>query len=239
MDATVGRDYWDRAQYTLKRFYADKLKKDVTFAETVFLKLGGNDFKPQISQLMASSATGLFVVMPGSGGITFYQQGEQFGLGKKFKVISDQGLDIDMPKALKQGTPLSAWISSYWYPDAFKQYPESVALEKAIIEKTGEVPHGFSSLAHLNLHAWAKAITLVGGTDTGKVVKALEGLQLNTCKGPGYFRKEDHQFIAGTSLFSVKPKDGPPGFQTADTIALDVAKENLANPPAPGTPFKI
>jgi branched-chain amino acid transport system substrate-binding protein len=239
MDAAVGRDYWARAKNSLARFYKDKLNKDVTFHEEVYLKLGGSDFKTEIAKLMASPAAGLFVVMPGSGGITFYQQSLQFKMSKKFKVMTDQGLDIDVCKAMKQNTPTDLWVSSYWYPDAFKQFPESVALNKAIIAKTGQLPHGFSSLGHINVHAFAQAIAKVGNTDTEKVVAALEGMHMNTCKGPGYFRKEDHQFIAGTCLFSVKPKEGDPGFETARYIELDVGKENLANPPTPGVAFKI
>jgi branched-chain amino acid transport system substrate-binding protein len=238
-DVTMGHDYWARAKKSFIRFYKEKLNKDLTFYDEIYIKLSGTDFKNELSKLSSSEAEGLFIVLPGSVGITFYQQSLQFQLAKKFKVMSDQALDIDVAKALKQNTPSNLWVSSYWYPDAFKQFPESVSLSKAIIAKTGDVPHGFSSLGHINVHAYAKAISAVGGTETAKVVAALEGMPLNTCKGPGFFRKEDHQFIAGTCLFSVKAKDGPPGFETADFVELDVAKENLANPPTPGVPIKI
>ena len=237
MDATVGRDYWERAKHAFTTVYKNRLNKDVKFFDPVSLKLGGNDFKPQISQLMTTPADGLFVVMPGAGGITMYQQGQAFGLAKKFKLLTDHSLDIDLAKALKQQTPTNCWISSYWYPDAFKQYKESVDLAREITARSGELPHGFSSLAHINVHGYAAAIAIAGSTETDKVTAALGGLKMDTCKGPGYFRKEDHQFIAGTCFFTVKPREAAPGFETGEVFALNTS--DFVNPPAPGVVWKL
>ena len=37
-----------------------------------------------------------------------------------------------------------------------------------------------------------------------EVVAALEGMQMNTCKGPGFFRKEDHQALQVMYGFKIK-----------------------------------
>jgi branched-chain amino acid transport system substrate-binding protein len=51
------------------------------------------------------------------------------------------------------------------------------------------------------------AITKAGGTDTEKLIAAMEGMTFDTPKGPMTFRKEDHQAMQPMYHFKVK-KDG-------------------------------
>lgn len=236
MDVTIGHDGWAELVKAMNLNYRQIAKQDVTMYDPIYCKVGTTDFKTQISQLLQSPAQGLVTILAGSDGITFYQQMLQFGLEKKFKLFMDTAIDINLGKALKDKIPRNAWSNSYWFADAANN-DASRALKAEVIKRTGELPHGFAGPAHMGINFYAAAIKQAGSTDTDKVIPALEAIRIDSVKGPAYFRKEDHQIIADTYLFSLKPKDGPPGFETNDTITIHIA--DVVNPPAPGTEWKF
>jgi len=234
-EAAVGHANWSAFSKALPRYYSAMGNHDVTLIDPIFCKIGTTDFKNQISQLLQSPAQGLLTVLSGSDGITFYQQMEPFALDKKFKVFVDVAIDINLGKALRRSVPTNAWVSSYWYHDAAKN-PQSQQLADEFIKRTGELPHGFAGPAHMAVNLYASAIRKSGSTDTEKIISALEGIHLDSVKGPAFIRAEDHQVVADTYLFTLKPKDGPPGFETNETITVHMA--DIMNPPAPGTVWK-
>ncbi len=48
------------------------------------------------------------------------------------------------------------------------------------------------------------AIKKAGGTDTEKLIAAMEGMEFDTPKGKMIFRKEDHQAMQSMYVFQVK-----------------------------------
>lgn len=237
-DVSIGHGSWNRMSIGLKDYYKSVAGKDITIMDPVVAKYGSTDFKNQIVALMSSPATGLHNVLFGSDGITFFQQAAQFGMPKKFAVISEQALDVDLPKALKGNMPDNVWSASYWYHAAFDN-PESAALAKAFTEKTGDPnPHAFAALSHLGVKAYAAAIQANGGrTDTAAVIDALETVKFLSAKGPTSFRKEDHQIVTSSSAFHAVASSSKAGWEVKDFAAMDLA--DISNPPAPRSTFKI
>jgi len=231
-DAGVGHDYWNDVAKALHKYYLKIAKRDVTIIEPVFCKTGTTDFKVQISQLLQAPAQGLVTIMGGSDGITFYKQMVPFGLAKKFSVFLDGAIDINLAKALGRNIPPNVWSGSHWYYDAAQSNTLSQELAREVIKRTGEVPHGFVGVGHLSVTMCTAAIEQTGSVDTDTVISALERMKTTTVKGSTYFRKEDHQIIANSYLFNLKPKDGPPGFETNETIVVPI--EDAVNPPEPG-----
>ncbi len=61
------------------------------------------------------------------------------------------------------------------------------------------------------------AVTKAGGTDTEKLIAAMEGLEFDTPKGKMTFRKEDHQAMQAMYHFRVK-KDGKDQYDLLDLV---------------------
>jgi branched-chain amino acid transport system substrate-binding protein len=60
---------------------------------------------------------------------------------------------------------------------------------------------------------WAKAVRKADSFDTEKVVDALEGLEMESLRGPGrIIRKEDHQASVGSYIGAVVWDDSFPDF---------------------------
>jgi branched-chain amino acid transport system substrate-binding protein len=235
----VGESSWAGMAASLKEHYRSMAGKDITLIDPIVTKFGSTDFKTQIGQLQAGPAVGLHTVLFGADGITFFQQARQLGLEKKFKVISEQSLSTDLPKSLKQNMWDNVWSRSFWDPGAFRDVPESVALEKEVLKRTGDkFPHQLTSAGHTAMVAFVEALKATkGDTDPAKIIPALESVQLKTVKGPASFRKEDHQIMTSSSFFKAGPANTPDGFAITDSAKLNLAP--YVNPPNPGKAFKM
>jgi branched-chain amino acid transport system substrate-binding protein len=235
----VGESSWAGMAASLKEHYRSMAGKDITLVDPIVTKFGNTDFKTQIAQLQSGPATGLHTVLFGADGITFFQQARQLGLEKKFTVISEQSLSTDLPKSLKQNMWDNVWSRSFWAPGAFKDVPESVALEREVLKRTGDkFPHQLIAAGHTAVLAFAEALKVTkGDADPSKIIPALEGVQLKTVKGAARFRKEDHQIMTSSSFFKAGPAKTEEGFAITDSAKLDLAP--YVNPAKPGKPFKI
>ena len=232
LDLASGHNNWSAAKKALTTQYEKVAKKKIEITEALFTPLGSTNFKQQISQLAASPAEGALIIQSGADGSTFYQQALTFGLERKMKVFIDGAIDINVGNALKNKVPTNIWICSPWnYVAAKNQVSKDLAAE--YIKRTGKLPHAYAALGHAGMLFYASAIKAAGSTDTEKVIAALENVHLETAKGPGYFRKEDHQLLAETYMFTLKPKDQDPGFEVNETVTVNMA--DIIYPPAPGT----
>lgn len=238
-DVTVGKSSWDRMAHSLKQHYA-AAGKEITILDPVKTKYGATDFKNQIVELMASPATGLHNVLFGNDGVTFFKQAKEFGLDTKFGGISEQSLDMDLPKTLKGGMTANTWSASFWRPEAAQDSAASKALFDAYVKETGDnFPHGFNSTANTGICAYAAAIEATGGdTATPAIIAALKAAKFDCPTGMAYFRPEDHQIISNGAFFNAKP-DGADSNGWAMGDVVKVGYEGLASPATPGQEFKL
>ncbi|HWL57585.1 MAG TPA: ABC transporter substrate-binding protein [Paracoccus sp. (in: a-proteobacteria)] len=236
-DVTVGHSSWERMSHGLKKHYA-ALGKEIEFLDPVTPKYGATDFKTQIVQLMGSPATGLHNVLFGSDGVTFFKQAKEFGLDQKLSCISEQSLDVDLPKTLKGAMPLNTWSVAFWHPDAFPESAASKALYDAYVAKTGDkFPHGFNATANTGILAYAATLNANGGdTGTKAVIAALKTVSFDAPTGMTRFRPEDHQILTHCAAFNAVPDaESSEGWKVEGVTKLSI--DELVNPPAPGQPF--
>ena len=232
-DLTVTRDGWLSFSGAMKEFFQKFGGRDVTIAEPIITKLGNADFKAQIYSLMSSPSNGLWTNLFANDGITFYQQAKQFELAKKFQIIIDASLDIDLPKTLKKDVPTNVWTSSYWHYGAYQDNALSKDLVRTYEKISGNPnPSAYAGTAHTAVLGLAAAISAAGSTETDKVIAALEGMKFESVRGPVYYRKEDHQLISQQCLVQWAPSDQEPGWKTASTTIVEDAP--IVNPPEPG-----
>ncbi len=64
-----------------------------------------------------------------------------------------------------------------------------------------------------------EAIKKAGGTDTEKLIAAMEGMTFDSPKGPMTFRKEDHQALQSMYQFRIKKT------QASEWYLLDLVRE--------------
>ncbi|MEW6255327.1 MAG: ABC transporter substrate-binding protein [Pseudomonadota bacterium] len=88
---------------------------------------------------------------------------------------------------------------------------------------SGAIPTDYGAYGYTGVTALLLAMQKAGGTDTDKVIAALEDLKYDVAKGPQYFRKCDHQAVQSVLVLRSKAK--------ADMKGADDLFEIVANDP--------
>lgn len=177
-------------------------KKDVEIIGRLWPKLGETDFTSYITAIIAAKPDAVYGNLFGSDLIAFTKQAKGYDFFKKFPfaalydVDTLQGLGKDavegvigyergpfhVIRKLAPSQRFETFIQKY--REATKKYPSTWAIN-----------------AYDGVMAWARAVKKANTLDTEKVVDALEGLELESLRGPGRFiRKVDHQASVGSYI---------------------------------------
>jgi len=164
-------------------------------------KLRETDYTPYLTAIMSKKPDAVFTAFGASGLVPFSKQAKLFGLYEKFPVFCFGLGDSIFPKALKENTPVGAYAATnylWYYPDTAEN-KAFVAKYLEYTTKMGKPDPYPSGIAAFGGYASAKflteAILKAKSVDTQKVIKALEGLTIQTAIGPIRMRVCDHQAI--------------------------------------------
>jgi len=173
---------------------------------TQYAPVGTTDFTPYINNILASNATVLIPAWAGAGAIQLYQQLYSLGVYNKMNVTSgvpdlatfDSYLAKYMPNyvgMMKYAFNLPNNAVNTWmiqnYITLFKagKLPEQNAI-------TFPLPDLFVPDSFAVGQAIVAALNTTGGNTTpANMIAALEGMSLNSPKGPMYIRPQDHQAL--------------------------------------------
>lgn len=234
----IGTSNWDSFVDGLMQFYPELTKKQVEVAEAIWAKFGATDYKNDLTQLMRRSSEGLYCGVYGGDAVTMFGQAASYGLIKKFKVIVDPGSEFIIAQAMGKNTPPGLWSGFHWYFGAYKGRKINDDLYDAYVKQTGDkFPAGYVGEAHAAVLAYAAAIQKAGGTETAQVIRALEGLTFDTCKGERTIRKEDHQAICDLNFVQFGPDASDLGWTVTGHRVIKGA--DAIEPPTPGQPLKF
>jgi len=137
------------------------------------------------------------------------------GKGGPIAQLIDAGLDkygIEIASggnvlaALKMMKPLKGMKGSIYYYYENPQNPVNDWLVKEHYKRFNEPPDFFTCGGFAAASAVVQAITRAGGTDTEKLITAMEGLEFMTPKGMMKFRQEDHQALQSMFAFELDVK---------------------------------
>ena len=103
----------------------------------------------------------------------------------------------------------------YYY--AFPKNPMNDWLVAEHQKRFNAPPDFFTAGGMAAASAVLTALTKAGGSDTEKLIAAMEGMEFDTPKGKMTFRKEDHQAMQAMYHFRVK-KDGKDNFDLLDLV---------------------
>ncbi|HEY5678324.1 MAG TPA: ABC transporter substrate-binding protein [Myxococcales bacterium] len=191
-------------------------KKDVEIVAKVWPKLGETDYTSYITSIIAANPDAVYSNLFGSDLIAFTKQAKGYDFFKKFPFAALY--DVDTLQGL--GKDAVEGVIGYERGPfhVIRKLAPSDRLEKfmkAYQAKTGKYPSTWAINAYDGVMTWAKAVQKAGTADTEKVVDALEGLELDSLRGPGRFiRKVDHQANVGSYIGTVAWEKGFTDFAT-------------------------
>ena len=196
---TIGPDY-EFGQMVTKAFvdWIKKIKPQVEIVGQGWPKLGEADYTPFISAAMATKPDAAFLSLWGGHFVTFAKQAKPYGFFEKVKVVAaGEAGSPETAVALKDDLPLGITTNAYdlfYFPNT----PEHIAYENRLKAFTKqEYPASFTITGYISMQFLAAAINKAKSTDTMKVIKALEGLTIDTPIGKQTMRAKDHQANRG------------------------------------------
>ena len=177
--------------------WISKLRPDMQI-EQAWPPLFETDYTPYITKIVESAPDVLFVVQWGGDFIALMKQAAEFKVFDKVKFVATVGENGSNEAAIALGKdyPESVYANAmdlcYW-PDT----PEHKAYIEALRNLTGDpYPAGNSIQGYIGIQLLAAAIEKAGTTETEAVIKALEGLTIDTPLGAMTMGK-DHQLQRG------------------------------------------
>ena len=201
-----------------------KNKPEVVKIGEAWPKLKETDYTPYLTAMMAKKPEAVYAAFGASGLLSFMKQAKLFGLFKKVPVFAFALGDSLFPKVLKDNMPIGAFAANnyYWY------YPDTPA-NKAFVAKYLEYttkagkpdpyPSGIGAFGgYCSAKFLIEAIKKAGSTDTEKVIKALEGLTIDTALGPIKMRACDHQALTPAFWGEIAKVPGYPFPITKDIV---------------------
>ncbi len=189
-------------------------KKDVEIIGRLWPKLGETDFTSYITAVIAAKPDAVYSNLFGSDLIAFTKQAKGYDFFKKFPfaalydVDTLQGLGKDAVEGVvgyERGPfhVIRNLAPSQRLEDFIKKYRAA----------TNKYPSTWAINAYDAVMAWAKAVKKANTIDTEKVIDALEGLEMDSLRGPGhYIRKVDHQANVGSYIGVVAWDNSFPDF---------------------------
>jgi len=176
-------------------------KKDVEIIGRLWPKGGETDFTSYITAIIAAKPDAVYSNLFGSDLIAFTKQAKGYDL---FKFPFAALYDVDTLQGL--GKDAVEGVIGYERGPfhVIRKLAPSQRFENFITKyraATNKYPSTWAINAYDAVMAWAKAVKKANTIDTEKVVDALEGLELDSLRGPGrYIRKVDHQANVGSYI---------------------------------------
>ena len=210
-----------------------KNKPGVALIGEAWPKLRETDYTPYMTALLAKKPDAVYASFGASGLISFFKQAKLFGLFDKVPVFAFALADSLFPRVLKGNMPTGVYGATnylWYYPDT----PANKAFVKKYLEYTTKAgkpdpyPSGIGAFGgYCSAMFLTKAIRKAGSVDTNKVIKALEGLTIQTAIGPIRMRSCDHQAVTPAFWGKIEDVPGYP-FPIIKDVVMTPAKKVIS-----------
>ena len=203
--ACIGQDYaFGRDGIAAYKLAAEKLGAKVVHEEYCDPK--GTDFTAPIQRIIEAlkdkpEPKYVWMIWAGKGGPM--PQLIDAGLDKYGIKISSGG---NVLAVLKMWKPLKGMVGATYY---YYENPKNEVNDwfvKEHFKRFNEPPDFFTCGGFAAASAVIEGIKKAGGTDTEKLIAAMEGMEFMTPKGEMKFRKEDHQALQAMFAFELEVK---------------------------------
>ncbi|HKW82717.1 MAG TPA: ABC transporter substrate-binding protein [Burkholderiaceae bacterium] len=179
---------------------------DVEFVAEQAPPLGKLDAGSVAQALADAKPDAIFNVLFGADLAKFVREGNTRGLFQGRDVVSVLTGEPEYLDPLKDETP-NGWIVT-GYPWYGIQTPEHSAFFVAYHKKYNDYPRLGSVVGYSAIKSVAAGVKKAKSSETEKLVKAFEGLQVDTPFGKIVYRAEDHQSTMGAFVGKTKNDKG-------------------------------
>ena len=179
---------------------------DVEFVADEATPLGNIDAGSVAQALADAKPDAIFNVLFGPDLSKFVRAGDTRGLFKGREVVSLLTGEPEYLDPLKGDAP-NGWIVT-GYPWYSIKTPENKAFLDAYQAKFKDYPRLGSVVGYTEIKSLAAGMEKAHSTDTEKLVKAFEGLSLETPFGKITYRAQDHQSTMGAYVGRTKNENG-------------------------------
>ncbi|WP_413991386.1 ABC transporter substrate-binding protein [Labrys okinawensis] len=198
-------EYGQSAVAVFKQILSAK-RPDVKWVGEQWPTQGKIDAGPVVEALLASKPDAVLNVTFGGDLVKFVREGTTRGLFKDRSVVSFLTGEPEYLDPLKDEAPTGWIVTGYpWYA---LHSPAHDAFLKAYQAKYNDTPRLGSIVGYVTMKAAAAILAKAGSTDTPALIKAAEGLPLDTPFGPIVFRALDHQSTMGAFVGTTAVQDG-------------------------------
>ncbi len=205
LDYAYGHDLGKGIEAGLKRH-----APDVEVVANLWPKLGATDYNVFITQLMGAGCKVVTSGLWGSHFVNFAQQASPFGFFDQIDAFISGGEVASHEVAGKMGADYPDKVISNTYELWYHAVsPNHKAFQEKVAAKSGttETPM-WPVLAYIGVNFYAEAVKKAGGTDAEAVIKALEGLTIDTPVGERTINAADHQANTGQFWGPMVDKEG-------------------------------
>ncbi len=177
-------------------------KPEIEIIGRQWLKPGATDFTACITAISAARPDAVYSNLFGADLVAFTRQAKASGLFDRVAFIGMY--DVETLQALGKDAVEGAIAYERGPFHVIRQLAPSQRFED-FIRRYGAATNKYPSTWAINAYdavmAWAKAVQRANSLDTERVIDALEGLELESLRGPGRFiRKVDHQANVGSYI---------------------------------------
>lgn len=198
-------EYGQSAVAVFKQILSAK-RPDVKWVGEQWPTQGKIDAGPVVEALIATKPDAILNVTFGGDLVKFVREGSTRGLFKDRAVVSFLTGEPEYLAPLKDEAP-TGWIVTGYPWNAVKTPAHEVFL-KAYQAKYNDYPRLGSIVGYVTMKAAAAILAKAGSTETAALIKAAEGLPLDTPFGPISFRAIDHQSTMGAFVGKTGVADG-------------------------------
>ena len=227
--ATIAQDYaFGKDGVAAYKAQVEKLGAKVVHEE--YTPRDATDFTAPIQKILGAlkDAKGpkyVAVIWAGKGGP--YSQLVASKVDKSGITITSGGNVLDILKAFKSYN-LEGMVGGAYYYYEIPKNPVNTWLVTEHLKRFKEPPDFFTCGGFAAAMAVVAAIQKAGGTDTEKLISAMEGMDFQTPKGKMTFRKEDHQALQ--AMYDFKLTSKPDVAWLVPTLTRELSAQETAPP---------
>jgi branched-chain amino acid transport system substrate-binding protein len=209
--ATIAQDYaFGRDGVAAYKTQVEKLGAKVVHEE--YAPMQATDFTAPIQKIIADlkdkpGQKYVFVIWAGKGGP--FPQLVASRLDKYGITLTSGGNVLDVLKAMK-AMNLEGMVGGLYYYYEIPKNPVNDWLVKEHQKRFNAPPDFFTCGGFSAAMAALAGIQKAGGTDSEKLIAAMEGMEFDTPKGKMTFRKDDHQALQAMYAFKFVSKPDVP-----------------------------
>jgi len=202
-----------------------KLKPQVQLLGQTWWKLGEADFTPYITQIVAAKPDFIIVATGGSGMVNFQKAAKATGLSQQIPFYQHTAIEFSTLAPQGLNAPEGVYGTAnylYYYPDT----PANRAFVDEFRKKYNRYPRIGALYGYMTAQFIAEGFKKAGKVDREALIKAVEGMSLDSPVGKLEIRTCDHQLTL-PMYFGLTKKVGGYNYLIATDITTIPAKDYL------------